>query len=277
MLEFFGFSHELHEVIHKVVPMPRSSASKYSVRSVSPVSPTEAELNAALEALNNSLDSRGLTDLTGSRFGVGNDDPTVRMSELSPTLVTDDFLDKDTSVLLKCQTLIDDLQSEVDRLRDRNGHLESDLKDVRAKLAGRSAQDNQTEILQLKQQLADALDSSRKKDLELENMTKHFEKRLDEMKRQLKQQGNTSQAPTMNSIDQDENNKLREKLRSADKKLASQASEMKSIIDSYERQLKILKEQLDQSQEFFKAFYAAKSKGVEVSEHPQRSNPFRDY
>ena len=265
--------------------MTKSRKSKYSMRSVSPVSPAERDLNAAMDVLNNSLDSRLLTDMMGSRFEDTNEEATVRVSELSPTLVTDDYLDKDTSMLIKCQNLIDELQSELDAQRDRNNNLEFELKEVRSELQ-RLRQNNisstverelRVEIDELRAQLTEALQVSKRKDTELENMTNHCERRLNEMKQQLKQQSviipdKTPQA----SVSGQEIQTLRSKLEMTEKRLYSQTDEMKSVVDSYERQLKTLREQLEHSREFYKTYYSVKAPKIEAG-MPQRSNPFRDY
>jgi len=269
--------------------MTRSKKLGKSLRSVSPVSPTQTDLDAALDVLNNSLDSRLFAEVTGSRFEIGNDDATVRMSEPSPTLVTDEKFDKDTSVLIKCQTLIDELQVELDAQRKRNNALDTELEKTRAeyeafKLSSSSKQSVDSlekEINSLKQQLADANQLAKKKDVELENMTRHCERRLDEMKRQLKQHTSVPNAvvtsvSTMDVASQEELKHLRMKLKMTEKKLSSQGDEMKSVADSYERQLRALRSQLDESQTFFKNYYGAKAKAVD-SASTQRSNPFRDY
>ena len=267
--------------------MTKSRKSARSLRSVSPVSPTQADLDAALDVLNNSLDSRLFNEMTGSRFEVGNDDATVRMSEPSPTLFADENLDKDTSVLIKCQTLIDDLQTELDAQRKRNDELESELKLTRTELdtlrtsstSKHVSERLESEVKSLKHELLEAQQVAKKKDIELENMTRHCERRLDEMKRQLKQNSTHSTLDTRQTVatvDQEELKQLRYNQKLTEKKLSSHDEEMRSVVDCYERQLRALREQLEQSQGFFRSYYAAKAKTAE-STSAQRSNPFRDY
>jgi DNA repair exonuclease SbcCD ATPase subunit len=269
-----------------LVFMTKASRSKNSLRSVSPVTPSERDLIAAMNVLNNSLDSRLLTDMMGSGFEETTEDATVRVSELSPTLVTDEYLDQDTSMLIKCQTLIDELQTELDSQRDRNSRLESELKEVRSEVqrlrhedaGNKVVRELRSEVEELRAQLTQALQISKRKDTELENMTKHCEKRLNEMKQQLKQQALNIQeksphvsVPSFNG--KQELLSLRSKLETTEKRLYSQTDEMKSVVDSYERQLKTLREQLEHSQEFYKNYYSVKAPRSEA----QRCNPFRDY
>lgn len=272
-----------------IVFMTRSSKFRSSLRSVSPVSPTQAELDAALDVLNNSLDSRLLTDVIGSRFETGHEDATVRMSDPSPTLVHEDSFEKDSSVIIKCQTLIDELQTELDAQRARNEELECEIARTRADFETFKASSTppesiktlESEIVSLKQQLMESQEIANKKDVELENMTRHCERRLEEMKRQMKQYSMQSTVatppiPSIGSGDQEELKQLRMKLKGTEKRLTSQSDEMKSVVDSYERQLRALKDQLEESQDFFRSYYAVKAKSVETASS-QRSNPFRDY
>jgi len=258
--------------------MPKPGKSRNFIRSLSPVSPGEGEFDAALDVLNNSLDTRMITEMMESRTDGSIEDVTARILSESPNDQSI-YAVPDTSVILKCQSLIDDLQEELDAQRIRNNKLESDLIKSTSELKSMQAEsfpERISELEALNANLERKLHVSHQslvaKEDELENMTRHFEKRMDEMKRQLKQQAAIASTPPLPSqapVVANDHSEL-----DACRSLISQKeSELRDVVESYERQVSMLKQQLSTSQSFFKSYYAAKYKPGESV----RSNPFRDY
>jgi chromosome segregation ATPase len=208
------------------------------------------------------------------------DDVTARILSESPT--DRSFLCADASVILKCQSLIDELQEELDSQRERYQKLETELAKTKSELKRMHDEDYVGRIrdlekvnAELEKRLLTAERATEAKDIELENMTKHFEKRMDEMKRQLKHQSMsvTASTPPIPSptvrVSEHGIKELRDELEKVSLQLVEKDGELKEVVESYERQVSMLRQQLVTSQSFFKNYYSTKC--------DVRTNPFRDY
>jgi chromosome segregation ATPase len=250
------------------------------LRSLSPVSPTVGELEGGLDVVYDSLDSRLITEMMESATSDSIQDVTARILSESP--VGKSIHCADASVIIKCQSLLDELQEELDSQRERNHKLESELVKTKSELKEIHDQDYPSQMSALENVNADlgkrllaAERSVESKDAELENMTRHFEKRMDEMRRQLKLQTTLASTPPIPAIQvtDEEVRNLREEIVRLSSKLKTKELEISEVTESYERQVSMLRQQLTTSQSFFKNYYSAKY----CQEEDARCNPFRDY
>jgi len=224
-----------------------------SINSLSPVFPSRFDVADALEVLNASIDSvvaRKLLDESSPR-NCNSDDPVY--------------------VIEKCRAVIDDLQFELDAERSRATELESTVERWRADLDSerKKLKEERLQVEELRREkhqrlgesgsvareLADANRRLAEKDLELENMTHYCEKRISEMKRAMKESSSTLSTPPLpqayESIKDAENkiSNLTQQLNQNANIIKMKDQELQSVVESYEKQVRMLKSQLKSSEE----------------------------
>jgi chromosome segregation ATPase len=285
----------------------RDSSSPMS--SMSPVGMLGADLDSALDVLNASMDSGVIDEMLDSRGRVNDGSPVSLYGNSPVSIASDNALihrgEADSSLILKCQMVIDDLQKELDRERMRSrdldnqlSHTLSDLDQLRGErqtavesLDSLAAQleelqrnnanlveSHDKQVLSLSSRLEAAEQAAERKDFELENMTRHFEKRLDEMKRQVK---HATQTPSISAIStpplppclitrrspelEMEIEQMRAELATAHRAVAEEDTEIRAVVESYERQVTMLRQQLKSSKSYFKDYYATKASYASVA------------
>lgn len=290
--------------------MTASHASKSSIKSMSPVSPTREELDSALDVLNASMDSGLIAQMLDSGVGMSDASPVYSNGDVSPASVSTDRaivsrVEADSTILMKCQMVMDDLQKELDRERIRTRDLDKKLTKTHMELdqlrgerqsavdslesLGCQIEDLQRErsqqieshnkqIASLTHKLEVAERLAERKDFELENMTRHFERRLEEMKNQVKHATSTMSVSAISTPPLPANmiirrspelefevEQMRADLHNTHNALAQKDGEIRAVVDSFERQVNLLRQQLKSSRSYFKDYYAAKADHPKVS------------
>lgn len=289
--------------------------SKSSIKSVSPVSPTREDLDSALDVLNASIDSGLIAQMLDSRGDISDSSPVYIAEDVSPVNVPGEReilsrIEADSTIILKCQMVMDDLQKELDRerlrCRDLDKRLAKSNNEVeQLRLERQSAVESlealSSQIQELQKEKASQHDSHNKqissltskleaaervaerKDFELENMTRHFERRLEEMKNQLKHATSTISVSAISTPPlpatmiirrspelELEVEQMKADLHTTHQALSHKDDEMRAVVESFERQVNLLRHQLENSRSYFKKYYAAKA------EHPRVSSNNRD-
>ncbi len=281
------------------------------MKSMSPVSPTREELDSALDVLNASIDSGLIAQMLDSGGEMSDTSPVYMGEDASPISIAADRaimsrVDADSTILLKCQMVIDDLQKELDRERQRcrdldkkltKSQLEIDQLRGERQTAVDSLESLAYQIEEMQRERTSHLESHNKqiasltnklesaervaerKDFELENMTHHFERRLEEMKNQVKHATSTISVSAISTPPlpstmiirrspelEFEVEQMKADLHNTHQALSQKDEEIRAVVDSFERQVSLLRQQLKSSRTYFKDYYAAKA------DHPRVSN-----
>jgi hypothetical protein len=220
-----------------------------SVNSLSPVSPSRLDVVDAFDIMNSSVDSSLVQKMV----------QTVHGNDLTLT-------DNPVAVIEKCRGIIDDLQFELDAERTRVVELESTVQSLRADLDAekKKLREERSLVEQLRRHrnqrdsshssLVKDLEEARKqladRDMELENMTQYCEKRVSELRRAVKEASSSLSTPPLSSQN-DENRvgELTRQLAQSNLVLRSKDTELQTVVESYDKQVKLLRNQLRSTEE----------------------------
>ena len=213
---------------------------------MSPVSSSRLDFADALDVLNASIDSALAVEILATDSPVG---------------------DSPAALLDKCRVVIDELQTELTAERAKVVELETvvenlnaDLKQERKKVQDERALVNQLrleirgkspEVVEIARELEDTKLRLFEKENELENMTGYCEKRVIELKRALKDASTTFATPPLplRSDSDEKMSQLVNQLEQSSSQLRMKESELKSVVDSYEKQVRLLRAQLRSSED----------------------------
>jgi chromosome segregation ATPase len=217
-----------------------------AMESNSPVSPIAFEL---AEAVDSSFVSSTLRRL--------------RESDVAG-IKTDDF-----SMIEHFKTIIEDLQSELNCERARVVELESTLESLKAELevekrkivSERALVENlrheknhsKQECNSVSRELQITKQELQSKKDELEHMTRYFERRMQEMKRSPKELSSDISTPPIplshDSIKENEDTLMRliNQLSDSNNAIRRKDEELRSVVESYEKQVQLLRKQLKTS------------------------------
>ena len=195
--------------------------------------PSRDDLANALEVLNASLDSGLVREM---------------IQEVSPTRRRIGKPEQE-DVLEKCTEVIEQLKNELEDARLRSIELEETVASLREdieveretiknhkRLEDKLRRDYEARIQELEEALSE-------RDRELENMTTYCEKRVTGLKKAVKEASSMGTS----SVNDSEAGDLRNQLRARD-------SETQHIIESYEKQIALLKSQLKSNEEMIQRF-----------------------
>jgi hypothetical protein len=245
-----------------------SKSGPASTASMSPVSPSRLDFSDALDVLNASINSA----LGGEMLDADAPAPNAP-----------------GALLEKCRVVIDDLQSELNSERVRVVELENivenlsaDLKQERKKVLEERALVDQLrleirgkspEMIEIARELQDTKMRLFERENELENMTGYCEKRVIELKRALKDASTTFATPPL-PVRPDNDEKvlqLTNQLEQRDSVLLMKESELKSVVESYEKQVRLLRAQLRSSEDLLSRLSTA------VTPSPKPENQVNDW
>ena len=228
--------------------------SKSALGDLSPVrAPTRDDLTNALDILNASIDSGLVRQM---------------IQEVSPSSRNLAEDDDRSLVLTKCKSVLEDLQQELLEERKRSDGLERTLASLRenAELEKKCILSDHEkvcekygfQIRELTERVGRYEQRISEKEKELENMTVYCERRIDEMKKAVKEASSmassVASAPTL-----DENGilELQKELWSSKSIIKNRETEMEQIVHSYEKQVSLLREQLKSNQDLIDRFVKA--------------------
>lgn len=216
-----------------------------SVNSLSPVSASRLDTADAFDVLNSSIDSSLIRRISQDVF----------QTDVA-------FSDSPVAVMEKCRTIIDDLQFELDTERARVAELESTVESLRIEIDAEKKKLREERVLveelrrdiihkesgraALTRDIDEAKQLITEKDRELENMTLYCEKRLTELKRLTKEASCSIASPPLppQSNEDIRINELAKQLAQSNIVIRSKDTELKSVVDSYEKQVRLLRSQL---------------------------------
>lgn len=170
------------------------------------------------------------------------------------------------AVMDKCRVVIDDLQDELDAERSKTTELETqvsmlerDVANERKKLREErdlveklrrekhsACSEMESKVDTLVRELDGARDALSAKNVELENMTQYCEKRVGELKRAVKEASSFSATPPLPIPAMDESmvGELKTQLEMSSVVIRDKELEMKTVVESYEKQVRLLRNQL---------------------------------
>jgi len=235
--------------------MSRKSSAKSYVHEVSPVSRRRDDLSTALEVLNASVDSRMMHDA---------------LEEESPQWKS---RDNSNAVLLKCRSVIDDLQYELEEERRRSSELETVISALNAEIDSEKEKSRQdrlmlekvrkekqsvlnecgSQISELESEVESLTKRVSEKDRELENMTKYCEKRVGDLKKAIKEASSVIATPPI-PVDDSLIQELKSQLSASSAAIRAKDEECQSIVESYEKQVRMLRQQLKSSEDLIDRF-----------------------
>jgi chromosome segregation ATPase len=216
-----------------------------SVHSLSPVSPARLDFTDAIDVLSASIDSALAREISKENLATGSQPEDA------------------VSMLDKCRSLIDELQSELCNERSRSVELEAQVDSLQSDLdtERRKLREERAGVEQLRREKAikaaapDALQAARnqiaEKERELENMTSYCEKRVRELKQALKDSSTTltpSPAPVPIDLEQ-KISQLTEQLSHSSAVIRAKEAELSTVAESYEKQVRMLKAQLKSTED----------------------------
>ena len=242
------------------------SSYKSSVQSMSPVSPNRTDLANALDVLNASIDS-GLV-----RQMIHEVSPSRRQPPPSE--------ENSSAVLVKCRAVIEDLQEELEEERRRALELQGVIESLHREMEKdrqkhreerMSLDKSKSERASMEKQIRDLTVLVEQKDAELENLTKYCEKKMESLKRTVKEASSSAHstpplpAPVVNSSSSHEYEiimitELKQQLSASSQVIRDRDSEMKSLVESYENQVHMLRTQLRSNEELIDRFVRARDR-----------------
>ena len=228
-----------------------------SIHEVSPLSRQRDDISAAMEVLNGSMESGFMQDA---------------LEERSPQWKS---RDDPNAVLIKCKSVIDDLQYELEKERRRSSELESLIETLQEELEAekekarsdrslveRSLRERQSmlsECGELESQVTSLKKKLTDKDEELENMTRYCEKRVGELKKAVKEASCVVATPPI-PVDDSLLNQLKNQLVESSTALRAKDEECRAAVESYDKQVKMLRQQLKSSEELIERYITSTSR-----------------
>lgn len=227
-----------------------------SIREVSPMARRRDDLSTAMEELNASLDSGIMHDALedeSPRWSSSRDDPNA--------------------VLIKCRSVIDDLQYELEQERRRSLELEGLVSSLHTEIESEKEKNRQdrsmveklrreknsiftecgSQITELESQVKSLTDQISGKDRELENVTIYCEKRVSELKRAVKEASTVVATPPI-PVDDSMVHELKAQLSSSSAAIQAKDEECRTVVESYEKQVRMLRQQLKSSEDIIEKF-----------------------
>ena len=232
---------------HAIVFMSPDLVSGLSIQALTPPSPT----NDGSDVLKASVDSSLVRELAMDR--------SPRRPESA------------AAVMDKCRMVIDDLQLELDSERARSAGLEAQIGILERELAGerKRFRDEREMVEKLRREKASVtaelenkvdtlvreLDGARDllsaKSVELENMTTYCEKRVGELKKAVKDASSISATPPIPvpAVDETALGELKNQLQMSSAVIREKDAELRTVVESYEKQVRLLRGQLKANEE----------------------------
>ena len=242
-------------------------------------------MSSALDILNASITSELVQEMFHSPGWAATSDGSPLGSKVPAPEHSDELL-------MKCRTVIEELQEELGQERRRRSELESRVVEARSEVDAvmeeldsirkqngmyieevtrlkmeslELGRRHASEASELQAKLRVSEECVGQKELELENMTKHFEKRMAEMRRVVASSNANSREIVTPPVPDQILLELKNQLVASSAALRARDAETRNVVASYESQVKALRAELNSTREIMQSVLNSEGKVGECS------------